>query len=167
MSAGTNARRVRRALVDALTPRLDGVARVHYAAPVDPDAMTTPTGELAAVWTAYRSASIDLNVFAAPALVLDETVTIEVVCQVLRLDGTDQDTVDELGEDLLGAVLAEIRTDPTLSTLDDTDELLTFDVVPTGWSVDDVDNGVVGDNPGHRGARFRITVEATARLNLV
>jgi hypothetical protein len=163
MTAGTNASRVRSALATLLAAELGSTAVVSYSAPVNPDEQVTAAGTIAAVWTATRSADVETPVLGGGVLWLDETVTVEVVAQVLDLAGGAQVDVDEAAEDLLGAVIATIRNAPDLALTGTDGEVQTFDVVPVGWTAD---AGVIGDNPSHRGARFVLSVEATARLNL-
>lgn len=165
MAAGTNVRAVRRALVDLLTTRLGATVSVRYAAPTDAVELATTAGILDTIWTAYDDADLDVVTLGTP-LRLDETARVLVVAQVVRTDGTDQDTVDERAEELLRDVLAVVANNPEGLALTDTDELSRFDVVPLGWSVGELDNGVIGGDPSVRGARFVIRLEATGRLEL-
>lgn len=148
------------ALITALqadaTLTSDGV-NVSYGAPVLPTDLKAADGDYEAIWLGDASETEEIPLLTAGHLHRDETISQQLVIQVLKPTTTGtQLAADTRAVELLARVQDVLANNVDLGVVDPA----RFEAVLSGWRLV---RGHLGNTSGH-GARFEINVEFTARL---
>lgn len=159
MAVGTSLYLIKQALVTQIgLTTLD----VFYQSPMKPDELIGSDGLASVCWIGDdANAEIDTNLMMGTPLWVDETVTLELIIQVLGKDTSyDQPTVDGIAGEMLGDAIAVMLSNPSLN-ITDTDDIQVFQVLPVGYEQH------TGFLPtGARAAGFKLNIEGKARLKL-
>lgn len=161
---GTSLPLTKAATVAGLSAR-DGLQGVPVSddGPTRLEDLQAEDGAYEAIWLLTDpSATLAVPVSGIP-VTLDESYTLQVVIQVLALQGDDtsQAAADLRAAELLGEVLGFFAADPSLG-IDPPDELVVFEAIPSKWAAD---GGWLEQGDQH-GARFIVDVAVDARLQL-
>lgn len=157
MTDGTALPRFKRAFI--ATQNANGVA-ASYQSPTSVTDILGDDGSGAACWFEDDAqGDLQISVVGRPNIWIDETWQIPFRVQILgTTTDDDQETTDQAGCELLGAVL-EGFADPSFGLIDD--EIQTFSALPIGaepW------NGGYLAQSEVRATGFTLTIELKARL---
>jgi hypothetical protein len=164
MTIGTSYSVAKRTLIDALTarPGLAGVT-VAYDLPTRGQDIRGDTGSWERISFDEGVDPIPVEgsqanvVFCSLPLHLDETYLLPVVIQVVRPEANDTRAIDERVDELVGEVLEEVATDPTLGLLSFSRFEIPRAAATARWA------GYIGEGRG-RAAGCRLDLEVECRI---